>query len=107
MRLNSKKFLTTHAEEDGSVAWVVKTPKKYKEENYRPVRVDANIKFRACYGEPVEFCFNCTKSSQIKKRLAKIDTLIEEIQAFREAFLQGAEDLERLEKLAKKEKNND
>ncbi len=107
MRLNSKKFLTTHPGENGSVVWSVETPKKAKNENYRPVYMDASVQLRACHGDPVAFCFDCNKSSQVKKRLAKIDTLIEELHQFREAFLQGAEDLERLEKLAKKEKKND
>lgn len=94
MRISSKKFLTDHPHENGSIVWYVTTPKKVDDLEDQGTRIDAEIQFRDCNAGPVCIGFDSYKKKNDEQKLKKIDALIEELIKFREAYVQAVAEVE-------------
>ena len=95
MRYVSKKFLSPCAYESGSIIAFVETPlvKDIHDYTIRNPQISASLTLRACYGEPIKFEFDVSKSEgggdTLQKRLDKIDMLLDEITKFRSQVENG------------------
>lgn len=80
----NKTFLNDSFDEHGAMSWKVKVDLGYKGD----YQIDAEVRMQACYGEPIEWDFKCSMGT-FDKRIEKVDTIIREFQALREAMLEA------------------
>lgn len=79
----NKVFLSERHDEHATVSWFV-GPLSYGEP--APWKSDAEVRITDCY-KAATIDFSYSKHSTYESRLKKIDTLISELTAFREALL--------------------
>lgn len=78
----SKKFLSDHPEETGSM--VCKAVSSRIEDTYsEDPWMEASMQWRDCYGKPVSLDFNVSSDRSLERRIEKIDLIIAELEAFR------------------------
>lgn len=77
---SSKSFLSENPDEFGSIGWVVKDYYGAK-----PTGKCASITLTDCY-KRIDLDFEYDSFKEYEARCEKIDTLINELQAFRQAF---------------------
>lgn len=80
MKAQGKRFLTARGDEGGSVRWYVKTP---EDEYYL---VESELYLSDC-GKTITLEFSCEKYKHLDKRIAKVNALIQEATAFRNALV--------------------
>lgn len=78
-----KTHLAPTANEWGTMEWSV-----FREDDYgRPI--EAQLRFRDCFGKPVCLDFNAGKLKNVKPRVDKIDHMIAELEAFKKSYLEA------------------
>lgn len=82
MKKQGKRFLSDRGDEGGSVRWYVNSTSDY----YRDV--EAELYITDCF-KPVTIEFSADKGKGLGKRIAKLDSLIEELQSFKEALVEA------------------
>lgn len=90
MIYTKKVFLNDSAYESGYIISSVHTPKKIKEFDDKWTEFAASLKIADCH-EDVTLDFSYKKPKQFKKRLKKIDLLIQELQNFKEEMIKQSE----------------
>ena len=88
MKARGKTFLSESHDEGGSVSWSVNT----QAEIWHEARVEASVYLRDC-DKQICLDFDCNEFKHIDKRLAKLDTLMVELNKMREALLLAKEEL--------------
>lgn len=89
MNYVSKRFLSeTDGDETGSIICKAKAGDYDDLHRYSAEHptVDASISIRDCYGKPVELEFSVSENYTVADRQAKVDVLIGELVAFKEAL---------------------
>lgn len=77
----NKTFLNDSHEDSGSICWYVRTDHK----DYLDREVTAEVKITDC-SKVICLDFDCQEKRHIDKRIAKVDTLINELTKFRDAL---------------------
>ena len=80
MKAQGKKFLTERGDEGGSLRWFINT-----EGEEHAWKVESSLTLTDCYRH-ITLEFHAGTKPQCLKRVAKLDTLIEELQEFRESL---------------------
>lgn len=80
---SGKTFLTNAADEDSSVSWGVST-----ECFSSNTRADGTVKIRDCY-KIVNLEFYVDDDAEYEQKIEKIDTLISELNTFKDSLIKG------------------
>lgn len=86
---NSKAFLNLHPEEFGSICWDASS-RSYKNST---AKFYGSVRIADCSKSVIlDFdCYGKTTQKTVDKRIEKLDTLISELQKFRESYLIACE----------------
>jgi len=89
----SKRFLSSKACEYGSIAWEAGVEKTYSvRDDSDNFEISANIHLTDCY-KVINLDFYTCNFDEVANRIEKIDTLIEELNKFKDAYIQAVNEM--------------
>jgi len=88
INMHSKSFLNDSLEEFGTVAWHVQVASHQfdRDDDCKHIPRNANLRITDCHDD-IHLCFYHRSKEDYKERLAKLDTLINELKSFRSAMV--------------------